>query len=271
MAAIWFIGYAFEMSHGFMSTALIFIVPAIGGNIMSALFLPEYISVGASGGIFGLIGGCLADIVSNWNLLFSKAVNPEDDGSVFRHTKVLIWLIVDILLNVLIGLTPFVDNFTHLGGMIYGFLCGLSRLERLSKAFFGVQRGILSQLRGAIVRFLGLILSCLFIMVSLIVLANSKGKRVTACKGCRYVSCVPFPFWAEEEDKWWYCDDCDTVGASVRLNNVTKLYTEVNVTCPDQEIITIDLIDENIGSKEYLVKLLPQYCREHCENLFADN
>lgn len=30
------------------------------------------------------------------------------------------WLLFDIVLNCLVGLTPFVDNFTHLGGMIYG-------------------------------------------------------------------------------------------------------------------------------------------------------
>ena len=98
MLALWFVGYAVEMNHGFLSVAILFTVPAIGGNIMSALFLPEYISVGASGGIFGLIGGCIADIVSNWNLLFSKVVNPTNDGQRFRNVKVLIWLLLDILL-----------------------------------------------------------------------------------------------------------------------------------------------------------------------------
>jgi len=34
-----------------------------GGTILSAIFLPDYITVGASGGIFGLIGGCIADII----------------------------------------------------------------------------------------------------------------------------------------------------------------------------------------------------------------
>jgi membrane associated rhomboid family serine protease len=98
MLALWFVGYAVEMNHGFVSAAILFIVPAIGGTIISALFLPEYISVGASGGIFGLIGGCIADIVSNWQLLFSKQVNPVDDGKRFRHVWVLIWLLLDILL-----------------------------------------------------------------------------------------------------------------------------------------------------------------------------
>lgn len=202
MLALWFIGYAVEMNHGFVAVMVLFIVPAVGGTLLSALFLPEYISVGASGGIFGLIGGCIADIMSNWNLLFSKEVNTLNDGKRFRHAKVLVWLIIDILLNVLIGLTPFVDNFTHLGGMVYGILCGLSKLERLSKAFFGVQKGFCSKLQNSLIRLLGIITSLVCIIITLIVLINSDGDR-TPCKGCRYVSCVPFPFWAEYENKWW--------------------------------------------------------------------
>jgi len=50
MLALWFIGSAVEQSHGFLAAALLFILPAIGGTLLSALFLPEYISVGASGG-----------------------------------------------------------------------------------------------------------------------------------------------------------------------------------------------------------------------------
>jgi membrane associated rhomboid family serine protease len=58
MLAFWFIGKAIEQSHGFIITAFLFIVPAFGGTILSTLFLKQYISVGASGGIFGLIGVC---------------------------------------------------------------------------------------------------------------------------------------------------------------------------------------------------------------------
>jgi membrane associated rhomboid family serine protease len=62
MAAFWFIGGAVEQSHGLVAAILLFAVPGVGGNILSAIFLPRYISVGASGGIFGLIGACVADI-----------------------------------------------------------------------------------------------------------------------------------------------------------------------------------------------------------------
>lgn len=265
MLALWFIGYAVEQSHGFIASAILFMIPAVGGTIISALFLPEYISVGASGGIFGLIGACLADIFSNWNLLFSKEVDNSDEGTRFRHIKVLLWLCLDILLNILIGLTPFVDNFTHLGGMVYGFLCGLSTMERLSKAFFGVEINWMSKCQVVAVKSFGIILSLILIIVSLVILANGD---LESCHYCRFVSCVPFPFWAPYDQKWWYCDDCDLVTADARQNQDTNYYNALNLTCPDGAIESIDLTGEKISDRDWLRKQLPNYCRESCDELY---
>jgi membrane associated rhomboid family serine protease len=111
MLALWFVGSAIERTHGILSTVLLFVIPAVGGTILSAIFLPDYITVGASGGIFGLIGACLSDIAMNWKLLFSDVVNENDKKH--SHAMVLIVLVFDILLNCIIGLTPYVDNFTR--------------------------------------------------------------------------------------------------------------------------------------------------------------
>jgi membrane associated rhomboid family serine protease len=62
MLAMYYIGGAVELSHGFANAAILFVIPAVGGCILSAIFLPNYISVGASGGIFGLIGGCIGKL-----------------------------------------------------------------------------------------------------------------------------------------------------------------------------------------------------------------
>ena len=109
--ALWFVGKAIETSHGIIAAAILFIIPAIGGTILSAIFLPEYITVGASGGIFGLIGACCADIIMNWKLLFCDFVT--ENGKRHRHAMVVVFLLLDIALNCIIGLTPYVDNFTR--------------------------------------------------------------------------------------------------------------------------------------------------------------
>lgn len=269
MTALWFIGKAVEQCHGFAAAAILFIIPAVGGTILSAIFLPEYISVGASGGIFGLIGACIADICINWSLLFGKHVNASDEGVRFRHLKVLLWLLFDIVINCLIGLTPYVDNFTHLGGMVYGFLCGLSTIERLSTNFFGIATSFWSRLRNVLIRFSGLIISVVLILITTAVLVNNESGTTgkSPCSSCRYVSCVPFPPWSNEDKKWWYCDDCSLVTADAKLDS--SGYYSLSMTCPDGAIAEIDLSDQLVTDRQWIQKQLPSYCRKYCDSLFA--
>ena len=108
---IFYIGRAVEQNRGILIAVILFIVPSIGSTIISAIFLPQFILVGASGGIFGLIGGCVAEIIKNRQLLFSDFINK---GKSKTHHKIVVFvLVMDIFLNLLIGLTPF-TNFMHL-------------------------------------------------------------------------------------------------------------------------------------------------------------
>lgn len=112
MFAVYAIGTAIEIAHGTLISAVIFIASSVGGTILSALFLPEFISVGASGGIFGYIGACLADIILNWNLVFGTKydLNKTD---YCRKVSMVLFLLSDVAINCMIGMTPFVDNFTR--------------------------------------------------------------------------------------------------------------------------------------------------------------
>lgn len=268
MLALWFIGAAVEQSHGFASAAILFFIPAVGGNILSAIFLPQYISVGASGGIFGLIGGCIADIILNWKLLFIKGEHDDGDQR-WRHYYAFFWLFFDIIINCLIGLTPFVDNFTHLGGLLYGLCCGISTIERLAVAFFGASSGKFSTLRNGVIRFCGLIFSVFLIMVTTILLVESDGVT-SPCPSCRYASCVPFPFWAEY--KWWNCDDCDfAVADLIKLHADSDNYDRIDLTCPSGEVTLIDVTNDLLSDREQIRRDLPKYCRSHCESVFAHN
>ena len=265
MLALWFVGSAVEQSHGIVNTAIAFIMSAVGGTILSAIFLPQYISVGASGGIFGFIGMCISDIVVNWNLLFFKHDDDNGKSTAFRHAMVLLWLILDVVINCIIGLTPFVDNFTHLGGLIYGFLCGISTVERLEISFFGVASGTCAKIRNNLVQFGGLIASVMLIMVTTILLVQSDGIS-SPCDACRYISCVPFPPWSHE--KWWYCDDCQFVTADASKPTKNSLYFEVlDLTCPDGAVEIINITDNKIADRNVIRGRLPQFCRENCEDV----
>jgi hypothetical protein len=257
MLALWFVGGAIETSHGWFAAALIFTVSALGGAIMSAIFLPEYITVGASGGIFGFIGACIADILANWKLLFSDHVT--EGGKKHRHIFVVIVLILDIVLNSIIGLTPYVDNFTHLGGMVYGFLCGVSTMERLSSDFFGMEEGWMIRTKRFVIRFFGIILSVVSLIISLLLLLNMDPTS-NPCPGCTWLSCVPFPPWEGDATKWWYCDDCATVTAEI----VQFPFNHLELECPGGYSATVNLTSAELANRKQLQRDLPDFCRSIC-------
>lgn len=267
MLALWFIGSAVEQSHGFIPAMILFILPAIGGTVLSAIFLPEYISVGASGGIFGLIGACLSDILMNWKLIFSDFVNER--GSKKRHAMILLFLFLDIVVNCLLGITPFIDNFTHMGGMIFGFLCGMSTMERVSSDFFGVEeKRCWSTFKNIFARFFGLIISIAGIMAATIILLEGDGVT-NPCESCSALSCISFPPWNPQDNRWWYCDDCSQVTAEARINPATGVFHALDMTCPDGTIESIDLSDLGSKDKAWLERNLPNFCRKNCNSIFS--
>jgi membrane associated rhomboid family serine protease len=254
--ALWLIGTAIETSHGTLATAVIFIISAIGGTIFSAIFLPGFITVGASGGIFGLIGACISDIIMNWKHLFSDFVTANQRRS--NHLLVVFFLILDILLNCLIGLTPYVDNFTHLGGMIYGLLCGFSTMERLPSDFFGLEDSCYARAKLITTRFLGFIISIIFIIITAVVLFTGDGINAP-CPNCMWLSCVPMPPWNSQGDKWWYCDDCGRVTAEIK----EKPSPHLQLDCPGGTSVAVGLKTEQVN-REKIEEELPSYCREFC-------
>ncbi|KAK4256053.1 hypothetical protein QN277_008967 [Acacia crassicarpa] len=81
-------------------------------NMLSLLFIgirleQEFgfgISFGASGALFGSLGGMLSELLTNWTIYANKCV-------------ALLTLIVIIIINLIVGVLPHVDNFAHIGGL----------------------------------------------------------------------------------------------------------------------------------------------------------
>lgn len=96
---------------------ILYIISGIGGNLASAIFLPDLLSVGASGtpivtihsigALFGVIGLALVSNIKNWS-------------STHKPCRSLVGLCISIIITLAIGLLPLVDNFCHLGGLITG-------------------------------------------------------------------------------------------------------------------------------------------------------
>jgi membrane associated rhomboid family serine protease len=257
------LGRAVERNHGIAETVSIFFISAIGGNIISCLMQPGYILLGSSGGIFGLIGICVADIVLNWKILFLVFRNYDGSsaGWVVRFFA-MFWLGVDLFLNSAVGFTPYVDNFAHLGGFTHGFFISLTVLQRLPLSFFGKGQDLCFKIRIGLLRVIGAALAVTLLFTTGTLLSQSDGIK-SPCHKCRYISCIPFPFWSK--DKWWYCDGCDAVSGKVFHRNTDNVFTDLDLFCPDGG----GTVDINISSGKFketsdLQKLLAKYCREYC-------
>ncbi|PRP77594.1 rhomboid family protein [Planoprotostelium fungivorum] len=107
-----YFGRRLESWYGMHRMIIMYMMSGIYGNMLSTLFLPQQIQVGASGAIFGLNGILLAEIVQRWRLFGSPG-------------RLLFIVLSNIMISVILGFVlPGVDNFCHLGGLLMGATCG---------------------------------------------------------------------------------------------------------------------------------------------------
>lgn len=101
-----------ERYWGPLRIAPIYILSGIGGTLLSAIFVPTVITVGSSSCLAGLMGTLLTNVLMNWAIID-------------KPIRQLLSLSVQILMFVIIGILPVIDNFAHVGGLVVGFLPGL--------------------------------------------------------------------------------------------------------------------------------------------------
>ncbi|KAL3922800.1 MAG: hypothetical protein SGPRY_004434 [Prymnesium sp.] len=118
MTALISLGFKLERTFGLLLIGSLYVLSGLFGATVSVVFLPGVLSVGASASVFGLLGACWADVI----------VNHCARGK-FRDSGAICLFIVTFI-NVIIGLTPFVDNFMHLGGLFAGLLIGMLLFSR---------------------------------------------------------------------------------------------------------------------------------------------
>lgn len=53
---------------------LLYVISGFGGSLLSSLFIQSNISVGASGALFGLLGGMLSELITNWTIYSNKVI-----------------------------------------------------------------------------------------------------------------------------------------------------------------------------------------------------
>ncbi|XP_071965321.1 inactive rhomboid protein 1-like isoform X2 [Antedon mediterranea] len=172
-----------EKLAGCLRIATIYLISGIGGNLMSAIFIPYRAEVGPAGAQFGLLACLVVEVLQNYQIL-------RNPGSALGKLLIIISALF------VLGLLPWIDNYAHLGGFICGTLLSFIFLPYVYFGEFDRNRKRLQIVISTVL--LLLYFMAMFIIYYLKPLRN--------CNWCSYFNCVPLT-----ED---FCSNMD-----VRLEN----------------------------------------------------
>ncbi|CAL4115669.1 unnamed protein product [Meganyctiphanes norvegica] len=161
-----------EKMAGPLRIGIIYIVSGIGGNLASSIFVPYRAEVGPSGSHFGLLACLFVEVINSWQLY----VHPW---------KELLKLICFTLLLFLIGFLPWVDNYAHIFGFIFGFLLSYALLPYVT---FGKRYE-----RRKKILLICLCLAGVVAMLAVLIILFYE-MPIYDCKICEYLNCIPWPF-----------------------------------------------------------------------------
>ncbi len=110
MYALFLLGPGLERFYGHGRFLLLYVLAGFAGNVMSFLMTPEP-SLGASTAIFGLLAAQAVFLLLNRQYFDQQ-----------RTSQALRNIIIVAAINFVIGLSPGIDNWGHLGGFLGGAL-----------------------------------------------------------------------------------------------------------------------------------------------------
>lgn len=113
--ALYSFGKLMELLANRAHLAIVFLLSAVGGGLASLAFFPEGTSVGASGGIVGLLG----------YLVIYAFRRRQFVSAEFRKS-----LLINIGFILVFGLVLYqiIDNYGHIGGLLTGIIYGVIQI-----------------------------------------------------------------------------------------------------------------------------------------------
>lgn len=110
MYGLYIIGPQIQQIYGVGKYLSIYIISCITASLLGVIASPSAVSVGASGGIFGLMGALLAFAIVERHSMEKRYISS---------------LMQVIIINLIIGLSlRNIDNFGHIGGLLGGIIMG---------------------------------------------------------------------------------------------------------------------------------------------------
>ncbi|XP_029189340.2 inactive rhomboid protein 2-like [Acropora millepora] len=164
------VGVLIEREIGTVRTLLIYMISGIGGNLFCGLFNPLTPQVGASGALFGLLG-----------LLIIKLFQLRHE--VRRPCMEALILLAVALASFALGTLPYIGNFVHIGGFLFGLLASVALLPRTNYRFNNLAFKKICKWVSLLLLFVALVCTIVaFLMI----------KDDEFCSWCNYIDCVPY-------------------------------------------------------------------------------
>lgn len=121
MVGLFFIGGLIEISVGHLGFALVYLLSGIGGNVISILyekmFMLDRYSIGASGGVYGLVGAVLVlSIYERIRKVPDNEVGAPSSNLVYRGAFVVLFMVASGFAQ------QNINNAAHIGGLIIGMI-----------------------------------------------------------------------------------------------------------------------------------------------------
>lgn len=174
-----------ERESGFWRAFMIYIVSGGFAIALSCLLVPTVVSMGATGALYGYVGLMVLELIASWRA--------------YKNPRKRLWTIIGIVVvTLIVGLSPFLDNFMHIGGLVMGFLFGLMLLPNLKLGRADIF------CRGAIAFISFPLMS--FLLCFVVVLFYRRVDSSRMCGWCYTVSCVNIRGWCGVSDHWDYIE-----------------------------------------------------------------
>ncbi|KAL8478306.1 hypothetical protein ACS0TY_030279 [Phlomoides rotata] len=90
MLSLVVIGIRLEQEFGFVRIGLLYLILGFGGSLLTSLFIQSNISDGASGALFGLLGGMLSELITNWTIYANKVHSFDNFKQAFSKCYTLL-------------------------------------------------------------------------------------------------------------------------------------------------------------------------------------
>lgn len=87
--------------------ALIYIISGVGGNLIAGIFAPYDVTTGCDPAVYGLLGVMLVELFQSWQVVERPYLELAKVGGL-------------CFILLFIGTFPFLDNWSHVGGFLFG-------------------------------------------------------------------------------------------------------------------------------------------------------